>query len=83
MIARLEDSDFEAPFKVVSYKIGAKVAEYRGILKPAMKVTGGLAMQQIIVSRATPGTQIFFDEIRVIGPDGKQREITPMVFSLK
>ncbi len=40
-------------------------------------------LQQAIVSRASPGTNIFFDKIRVVGPDGKAREIAPMVFSLK
>ncbi len=83
LIARLEDSDFEAPFKVVSYKIGAEgggLSAYTEASNDGNRWSGNAAS---IVSRATPGTHIFFDQIRVIGPDGKQREITPMVFSLK
>jgi hypothetical protein len=35
------------------------------------------------VQRASPGTNIFFDAIRVVGKDGRQRELPPMVFNLK
>jgi gliding motility-associated protein GldM len=83
LIARLEDSDFEAPFKVVSYKIGAiggAISGYSQADNNGNRWSGNAAS---LVARATPGTQIFFDEIRVVGPDGKQREITPMVFSLR
>ncbi len=83
LIARLEDSDFEAPFKVVSYKLGAiggGIPQYTEASNENNRWSGNAAT---IVSRSTPGTNIFFDQIRVVGPDGKQREIAPMVFSLK
>jgi gliding motility-associated protein GldM len=83
LIARLEDSDFEAPFKVVSYKIGAiggGIPQYTEASNEGNRWTGSAAN---IVNRATPGTNIFFDQIRVTGPDGKPREIQPMVFNLK
>jgi gliding motility-associated protein GldM len=83
LIARLEDSDFEAPFKVVSYKLGAiggGIPQYTEASNEGNRWSGSAAS---IVSRATPGTNIFFDQIRVTGPDGKPREIAPMVFSLK
>jgi gliding motility-associated protein GldM len=83
LIARLEDSDFEAPFKVVSYNLGAEgggISGYTQATNDGNRWSGNAAG---IVGRATPGTHIFFDNIRVIGPDGKQREIAPMVFSLK
>lgn len=83
LIARLEDSDFEAPFKVVSYKIGALgggINQYQEATNEGNKFGGQGAA---IVQRATPGTNVFFDNIRVVGPDGKQREISPMVFKLQ
>jgi gliding motility-associated protein GldM len=83
LIARLEDSDFEAPFKVVSYKIGAIGGGISGYTEASNEGNRWSGNAAAIVGRSTPGTQIFFDQIRVIGPDGKQREITPMVFSLK
>jgi gliding motility-associated protein GldM len=83
LIARLEDSDFEAPFKVVSYKIGAIGGSISGYAQADNNGNRWNGNADALVKRASPGTQIFFDEIRVVGPDGKQREITPMVFSLK
>jgi GldM C-terminal domain. len=83
LIARLEDSDFEAPFKVISYKLGAiggSISQYTEAGNEGNRWSGSAAS---IVQRSTPGTNIFFDQIRVVGPDGKQREIAPMVFSLK
>jgi len=84
LIARLEDSDFEAPFKVVSYKLGAEGGGISGYTEASVEGSNRWSGNAAgIVGRATPGTHIFFDQIRVIGPDGKQREIAPMVFSLK
>ncbi|MDP4128715.1 MAG: gliding motility protein GldM [Bacteroidota bacterium] len=81
--AHLEDSDFDAPFHVVSYKLGAiggGIPQYTEATNDGVRWSGNAAT---IVSRATPGTYIYFDQIHVKGPDGKEREITPMVFSLK
>ncbi len=83
LIARLEDSDFEAPFKVISYKlaaIGGGIPTYTEATNEGNRWNGSAAA---IVGRATPGTNIFFDNIRVVGPDGRNREIQPMVFNLK
>jgi gliding motility-associated protein GldM len=83
LIARLEDSDFEAPFKVESYTMGAiggSIPQYNQATNQGNRWTGQAAQ---IVAKAGPGTNIFFDDIRVVGPDGKPRQIAPMVFSLK
>ncbi|MFI5153436.1 MAG: gliding motility protein GldM [Chitinophagales bacterium] len=83
LIARLEDSDFEAPFHVVSYTMGAiggSIPQYIQANNEGNKWSGSAAG---IVNRATPGTNIFFDDIRVVGPDGKPRQIAPMVFNLR
>lgn len=83
LIARLEDSDFEAPFKVISYKlaaIGGGIPVYTEANNDGNRWSGSAAA---IVGRATPGSNIFFDEIKVVGPDGRARVIQPMVFNLK
>lgn len=83
LITRLEDSDFEAPFKVISYKlaaIGGGIQTYVEATNEGNRWNGSAAA---IVQRATPGTNIFFDNIRVVGPDGRTREIQQMVFNLK
>ncbi len=83
LITRLENSEFEAPFKVISYTIGAiggAIPQYRQVVNEGNRWTGAA---EALVKQATPGTNIFFDEIRVVGPDGRNREIQPIFFSLK
>jgi gliding motility-associated protein GldM len=83
VIAKLEESDFEAPFKVVSYRIGAvggPIQLYREAVNEGNRWNGQAAS---LVTSAGPGTRIFIDAINVVGPDGRKREIPGMNFSLK
>jgi hypothetical protein len=83
LIARLEDSDFEAPFHVVSYTMGAiggSIPQYIQANNEGNRWSGSAAG---IVNRATPGTNIFLDDIRVVGWDGDTRLISSMVFNLR
>ncbi len=83
LIARLDNSEFLSPFTVVSYKlsaIGGNIPNYQQAPNDGNRWTGRAAD---LVTRASPGTNIFFDEIRVKGRDGRVRELPSMVFSLK
>ncbi|OQP46563.1 gliding motility protein GldM [Niastella populi] len=83
VIAKLEDSDFEAPFRVVSYKIGAvggPIQLYQEFSNEGNRWNGQAAS---LISRCGPGSRVFFDQIKVVGPDGRNREIPGMNFTLK
>jgi hypothetical protein len=83
LIAKLQNSEFESPFKVVSYKLaalGGSINQYQESANEGNRWIGGAAA---IVAKASPGTNIFFDNIHVVGKDGRARELPPMVFSLK
>jgi gliding motility-associated protein GldM len=83
LIARLLDSDFDAGFQVVSYTLGANggpFQTYQQAANDGARWTGGAAG---IVTRSAPGASVFFDEIRVKGPDGIIRTIPPIIFQLK
>jgi hypothetical protein len=83
LVARLMESDFEAPYQVVSYTLGANggpFQTYQQASNDGARWTGNAAS---IVSRSTPGTSVFFDQIKVKGPDGVLREIPPIIFQLK
>lgn len=83
MIARLLESDFEASFKVTSYNVGAvggKYPVYQTSPNEGNRWNGGAAT---IINNATPGTSIFFDNIKVVGPDGRTRDLPQMSFNLK
>lgn len=83
VIARLEDSDFESSWRVISYTMGAiggNIPTYREAANEGNRWTGSAAS---IVTSASPGTNIFIDKLIVIGPDGRRRELPTMVFNLK
>lgn len=81
VIAKLE-SDFEAPFRVISYTVGAlggKYPTYQIANNEGNRWNGNAAN---LINGATPGTAIFFDNIKVMGPDGP-RDLPMMSFNLK
>jgi gliding motility-associated protein GldM len=83
VIAKYEETDFEAAFKVVSYTLaalGGSIPNYTEATNDGNRWTGRAAD---IVAKAGPGTNIFLDKIIVVGPDGRRRELAPMVFNLK
>ena len=83
VIAKLENSEFQSAFKVVGYKvaaIGGPVSNYREANNEGMRWTGNAAT---LISQCGPGTNVFFDNVRVQGKDGRIRELPPMVFNLK
>lgn len=83
VIARYDESDFEAGFRVVSYSVsavGGPIAIYSMETNEGNR-WGGKA--GALIGRAGPGTTVFFDDIKVVGPDGKERDIAPMKFTLK
>jgi gliding motility-associated protein GldM len=83
IIAKLEDSDFEAPYRVVSYKIGAvggPIQLYQEFPNDGNRWNGQAAS---LITRCGPGSRVFFDQIKVVGPDGRNREIPGMNFILK
>jgi len=83
MIARLEDSEFEAPYKVVSYRMGASGGAFPVYQEASNEGNRWSGSGSNIVGKATPGTTIYFEQIRVVGPDGRTVEVPPMVFNLK
>lgn len=83
VLAKLLDSEFDAPYQVVGYTLGANggaFQTYQQATNDGGRWGGNAAA---IVGRATPGTSVFFDQIRVKGPDGKVRELPGIFFNLK
>ncbi len=79
LTAKLE-SDFDAPFQVIGYTVGANVGVYREVNNEGAR-WGDAA--QALIKQAGPGSQVFFDKIRVKGPDGVVRELPGIFFNLK
>ena len=84
IIAKLEDSDFDAIYEVVSYSIGAispDIPDYMPITNNGNRWSGNAAS---LVSRLKPGAVVIINEIRVKGPDGTVRTLpSTLSYSLK
>ncbi len=83
LLAKLEGSEFQSSFRVVSYKlaaIGGNVPQYIEATNDGPRWQGSAAN---IVTKCSPGTNVFFDAIRVVGKDGRIRELPPLVFNLR
>jgi len=83
VIAKLENSDFQSTWKVVGYKVaalGGPINSYAEAANEGNRWTGKAAE---LIQRCGPGTNVFFDQVRVTGKDGRIRELPPMVFNLK
>jgi gliding motility-associated protein GldM len=77
--AKLE-SDFEAPFQVIDYTVAANTGIYREVKNEGARWSDAA---QSLIKLAGPGNQVFFDKIRVKGPDGVIRELPGIFFNLK
>jgi len=83
VIAKLENSEFQSSFKVVSYKVaalGGPITTYREAANEGNRWTGAA---KTLIDACGPGTNVFFDQVRVVGKDNRVRELPPMVFNLK
>jgi gliding motility-associated protein GldM len=79
--AALKDSDFDAPFRVVSYTMagnGAGFSQYTPV-----NLTGAQWGSNSVISQCKPGSTVFFDDIVVVGPDGKNRKLSSIAFQLQ
>jgi len=78
---KLKDSEFDFPYTVVGYELGARNPS--GIYQ-IVNVDGPrwTAAENLIKAQA-PGSVVYFDKIRVRGPGGKIRAIDGTYFSLK
>lgn len=83
ILAKLMDSEFDAPFQVVGYTLGANGGAFQNYQQAANDGPRWNGNASNIVTRATPGTTVYFDQIRVKGPDGRVRELPGIFFNLK
>jgi gliding motility-associated protein GldM len=72
--AELENFDFEASFSIIKADVYFSGANFPNVQQAAL--TGNnLEPLRAMIQRAGPGSSITFDNVKVQGPDGKQRTI--------
>ncbi|MEO6733269.1 MAG: gliding motility protein GldM [Ferruginibacter sp.] len=72
--AELENFDFEAKFSVVSATVYFSGANFANVQTSTLS-GNNLGPLTSYIQRAGPGTSVTFDNVKVQGPDGKQRTI--------
>ena len=72
--AELENFDFAANFSVVSATVYFSGANFSNVQTEDLN-GNNLSPISTYIQRAGPGTSITFDNVKVQGPDGKQRVI--------
>jgi gliding motility-associated protein GldM len=80
LFAKLLDTDFEAPFTVLGYTVAANTGIYREVVNEGARWS---TAADALIKQTSPGSQVFFDKIRVKGPDGIVRELPGIFFNLK
>lgn len=74
------ESDFDSQWQVVGYTVAANVGVYREVVNEGARWTDAATA---LIKQAGPGSQVFFDKVRVKGPDGTVRELPGIFFNLK
>ena len=72
--AELENFDFAANFSVVSATVYFSGANFSNVQTASLN-GNNLSPLNALIQRAGPGTSVTFDNVKVQGPDGKQRTI--------
>ncbi len=72
--AELENFDFAANFSVVSATVYFSGANFANVQTQTLN-GNNLSPLSALIQRAGPGTSVTFDNVKVQGPDGKQRTI--------
>ena len=81
LLAKLKDSEFDFPYTIVSYELGARNPS--GIYQIVNVEGPRWTPAENLIKMQAPGSVVYFDKIKVKGPGGKLRTIDGTYFSLK
>lgn len=80
--AMVENFYYKTQFNVTSFRITGDAAGFDDILE-ANNTGAEWNEARNIVSKARPGSFITIEDIYAVGPDGRRRKLTPLIFNLK
>jgi gliding motility-associated protein GldM len=79
--ADLENFEFDAKFTVTEFTVSANVRGFnQEEQSKSFKITSA---QRDIISNLKKGEKVYFDNIKAVGPDGKQRELPTVSFKIQ
>lgn len=80
--AILENFYYKTQFNVTSFRITGDGAGFEDI-EEATNTGAEWNEARRIISKCRPGSYIYIEDIYAVGPDGKRRKLTPLIYSLK
>ena len=81
--AFVKDFYYETQFNVTSFRITGDGAGFDDGIMEANNTGAAWSEAKKIISRCRPGSFITIEDIYAMGPDGRRRKLTPLIFTLK
>ena len=82
IVADMENFDFDLRFDVVSFVISSQVPN-SNVVREEISHSGNYSDLQIdLIKSCTKYQKLMFEYIKIKGPDGVERELSPMVFTI-
>ncbi|MDR2037947.1 MAG: gliding motility protein GldM [Bacteroidales bacterium] len=80
VIADMENFDFDLKFRVTEFTVSANVRNFqRSETSKSPTIT---AKQKELINSLSKGSKVYFEDIKVVGPDGSTRELPAISFSI-
>ena len=74
---------YETQFNVTSFRITGDGAGFEEGIEEANNTGAVWNEAKRLVSKVKPGSYIYIDNIYAVGPDGRRRKLTPLIYNLK
>lgn len=81
VIADLENFDFDLKFKVKSFSVSATVKGFD--VTHLSKNNRFTKQQKNLIKGLRRGSKLYIDDVKAIGPDGRPRKLSPIIFKIQ
>ena len=81
VLADLEGFDFDAKFTVTEFTVSASIGGFtQDVPVKSNRISDA---QKNIIKNVQKGSKVYFTDIKAVGPDGKQRDLSTIVFKIQ
>jgi len=81
LIAEIYNGEFQFPWTIMEFTMNCN---YAGFSYDKISKSDKISPEQIsLIKKLKPGMKIYFEDIRVMGPEGTPRTLGPIAFELK
>ncbi|HVZ57455.1 MAG TPA: gliding motility protein GldM [Chitinophagaceae bacterium] len=74
---------YETQFNVTGFRITGDGEGFADGIEEKINTGAAWKEAQSVINKCRPGSYIVIDNIRAVGPDGRSRKLSPLVFNLK